>query len=98
MAGLGILIGFMGSDPQTGTLRWTLDTLYLWDGVPLVTVAFGVIVLPEITTFFSRLAVTVGLPAEGAEKAIVPHLAGIDAAFTIMLMAMLVCLWRCLAG
>src|SRR3954462_1671337 len=31
-AGLGILIAMIGTDPQTGTLRWTFDFLYLWDG------------------------------------------------------------------
>ena len=32
---LGIMIAMIGSDPQTGTLRWTMDSLYLWDGLPL---------------------------------------------------------------
>ena len=32
----GIMIAMIGSDPQTGTLRWTMDSLYLWDGLPLV--------------------------------------------------------------
>src|SRR6185312_10334613 len=32
---LGIMIAMIGSDPQTGTLRWTFDSLYLWDGLPL---------------------------------------------------------------
>src|SRR3990170_3442638 len=31
---LGIMIAMIGSDPQTGTLRWTLDSLYLWGGLP----------------------------------------------------------------
>lgn len=30
----GILIGMIGTDTQTGQLRWTGDILYLWDGVP----------------------------------------------------------------
>src|SRR5882724_5946093 len=32
---LGIMIAMIGTDPQTGTLRWTFDSLYLWDGLPL---------------------------------------------------------------
>ena len=32
---LGVMIAMIGTDPQTGTLRWTFDTLYLWDGLPL---------------------------------------------------------------
>jgi len=45
---LGIMIAMIGSDPQTGTLRWTLETLYLWDGLPLVPVILGIFALPEL--------------------------------------------------
>lgn len=45
---LGLLIAMIGSDPQTGTLRWTLDSLYLWDGLPLVPVTIGLFALPEL--------------------------------------------------
>ncbi len=45
---LGLLIAMVGSDPQTGTLRWTLDSLYLWDGLPLVPVTIGLFALPEL--------------------------------------------------
>src|SRR4030088_2638687 len=47
-AGLGILIAMIGTDPQTGTLRWTFDFLYLWDGLPLVPVVLGLFALPEL--------------------------------------------------
>jgi TctA family transporter len=45
---LGIMIAMIGSDPQTGTLRWTFDTLYLWDGLPLSPVLLGLFALPEL--------------------------------------------------
>jgi len=45
---LGILIAMIGTDPQTGTLRWTFDYLYLWDGLPLVPVVLGLFALPEL--------------------------------------------------
>jgi TctA family transporter len=47
-AGLGIMLAMIGSDPQTGTLRWTLDSFYLWDGLPLVPVVLGLFALPEL--------------------------------------------------
>ncbi len=47
-AGLGIMIAMIGSDPQTGTLRWTMDTLYLWEGMPLVPAVLGLFALPEL--------------------------------------------------
>jgi TctA family transporter len=45
---LGLLLATTGDDPQTGTLRWTFDTLYLWDGLPIVPIALGMFALPEI--------------------------------------------------
>jgi TctA family transporter len=47
-AGLGILFAMVGADPQTGTLRWTMGTLFLWDGLPLLGVALGLFALPEL--------------------------------------------------
>ena len=44
----GIMLAMIGTDPQTGTLRWTLDSLYLWDGLPLVPITLGVFALPEL--------------------------------------------------
>ena len=47
-AGFGLMVAMIGSDPQTGTLRWTLDTLYLWDGLSLVPITLGLFAIPEI--------------------------------------------------
>lgn len=47
-AGLGILLSMIGSDPQTGTMRWTLGQLYLWDGLPIVPLVLGLFALPEL--------------------------------------------------
>src|SRR5262249_24069139 len=30
---IGIMIAMIGADPQSGTLRWTFNSLYLWDGL-----------------------------------------------------------------
>lgn len=55
----GIMIAMIGSDPQTGTLRWTLDSLYLWDGMPLVPVTLGLFALPELCDLtISRAAIS----------------------------------------
>src|ERR1700746_3806206 len=45
---LGVMIAMIGTDPQTGTLRWTFDSLYLWDGLPLTPLLRGVFALPEL--------------------------------------------------
>ena len=48
MACFGVMLAMIGSDPQTGTLRWTMDSLYLWDGLPLVPITLGTFALPEL--------------------------------------------------
>jgi len=47
-AGVGVLLSMIGSDPQTGTLRYTLGTFYLWDGLSLVPLVLGLFALPEL--------------------------------------------------
>jgi TctA family transporter len=45
---LGVMLAMIGTDPQSGTLRWTFNSLYLWDGLPLVPVLLGIFALPEL--------------------------------------------------
>ncbi len=44
----GVLLAAIGNEAQTGTLRWTFDTMYLWDGLPIETLALGLFALPEL--------------------------------------------------
>lgn len=50
----GLLLGMFGSDPQTGVVRWSFGTLYLFDGLPLVPLALGMFALPEIVDLARR--------------------------------------------
>lgn len=54
MAGFGILLSMVGGDPTSGQERWTLDTLYLIDDLPLLPVALGLFALPEICDVAAR--------------------------------------------
>tara|TARA_B100001093_G_scaffold498543_1_gene546759 strand:+ start:1131 stop:3116 length:1986 start_codon:yes stop_codon:yes gene_type:complete len=45
---LGLIIGSIGTAPITGDSRYTFDTLYLIEGVPLVIVGLGLFAIPEI--------------------------------------------------
>lgn len=45
---LGILVGMIGTNVQTGELRWTGGLLYLRDGVPLLPILLGMFALPEL--------------------------------------------------
>ena len=62
---LGIMIAMIGTDPQSGTLRWTFGSLYLWDGLPLTPLLLGVFALPELCD----LLITRQAIAAGFEKA-----------------------------
>ncbi len=48
VAGVGLMISMIGSRSESGTLRWTFDTLYLYDGVPLVPAMLGLFAMPEL--------------------------------------------------
>jgi TctA family transporter len=44
----------VGQDPQAGVARYTLDTLYLWQGLDLVPVLVGIFAIPEIIDLVVR--------------------------------------------
>jgi len=48
MACFGVMLSMIGTDPQTGTFRWTMGQLYLWDGLPLVPALLGLFAVPEL--------------------------------------------------
>jgi len=59
---LGIMIAMIGTDPQSGTLRWTFNSLYLWDGLPLTPLLLGVFALPELCDLLiTRQAIAAGV-------------------------------------
>ncbi|MFY0691909.1 MAG: tripartite tricarboxylate transporter permease [Paracoccaceae bacterium] len=45
---IGLLLATIGDEPQTGELRWTFGSFYLWDGLSLVPVALGLFAVPEM--------------------------------------------------
>lgn len=55
-AGIGIMLAMVGSDPQTGTMRYTFDSIYLWDGLPIVPLVLGFFALPELADLAIRRA------------------------------------------
>ena len=61
---LGLAVGMVGMDPQTGVIRWSFGQLYLWDGVPLVPVALGIFAIPEIVDLVIRGTRIADVPKE----------------------------------
>jgi TctA family transporter len=55
---LGLLLGTVGVDPFTGSDRYTLGFIQLWQGLPVITVILGFFALPELIDLtMSRQAV-----------------------------------------
>jgi TctA family transporter len=52
--GLGLFLATVGQDPQAGVSRFTLDTLYLWQGIDIVAVLVGLFAIPEILDLVVR--------------------------------------------
>lgn len=48
VAAFGLLLGMTGPAPATAEYRFTFDTLYLIDGIPLLLVALGIFAFPEL--------------------------------------------------
>src|SRR5687767_6165625 len=51
---LGLFLATVGQDPQAGVARYTLGTLYLWQGLDLVPVLVGIFAIPEIVDLLVR--------------------------------------------
>lgn len=48
VAGLGLLLAFIGHDPRTAQLRFTFGSLYLWDGLAMIPVMLGLFSIAEV--------------------------------------------------
>jgi putative tricarboxylic transport membrane protein len=62
---LGLMLAGVGSDPQAANLRYTLGTLYLWEGLGIVPVLVGFFAIPEIIDLAVRGS---SIAAEDAPK------------------------------
>ncbi|MBI2997052.1 MAG: tripartite tricarboxylate transporter permease [Deltaproteobacteria bacterium] len=52
--GVGLMLSAIGVDPQTGALRYTFGSLYLWDRLDIVPVVVGLFAIPEIVDLAVR--------------------------------------------
>ena len=68
---IGLAIGMVGMDPQTGVIRWAFGALYLWDGIPLVPVALGLFAIPEIVDLVIKGTRIADVPKESMKGALV---------------------------
>lgn len=66
MCGIGVLVGTMGSAPATGETRFSFDTVYLSDGIPLIVLALGIFAMPEIVDLMRRQSSIAETPKLGS--------------------------------
>ncbi|MBI4528803.1 MAG: tripartite tricarboxylate transporter permease [Deltaproteobacteria bacterium] len=52
--GVGLMLASIGVDPQTGSLRYTFGSLYLWDRLDIIPVVVGLFAIPEIVDLAVR--------------------------------------------
>ena len=52
--GLGLLLATVGFEPVTGTLRYSLGTLYLYDGIDLTAALIGLFAVTESITLMNK--------------------------------------------
>ena len=51
---IGLLLGTVGLDPQTGVGRFTFDQLWLWEGIHIVIIVLGVFAFAEMIELGAR--------------------------------------------
>jgi TctA family transporter len=66
--GFGLLLATIGQDPQSGTARFTFDSLYLMQGLDLVPVLVGIFAIPEIIDLFVRGSSIANVPPGQVSK------------------------------
>ncbi|MEQ3553820.1 tripartite tricarboxylate transporter permease [Pseudonocardia nematodicida] len=68
---VGIMLGFVGTDSQTGQERFTFGSLYLADGINLVALSIGLFGLSEVIAGLTRGSVPV-VPADLRLRSLLP--------------------------
>jgi putative tricarboxylic transport membrane protein len=59
IAGFGLMLSFVGFDPRTAEIRYTLGLIWLQDGIPLVPVFLGLYALAELFGLMRERRVTI---------------------------------------
>ena len=44
----GMMLAFVGMDPQTGIARYSEDFLFMWEGIDLITAILALFAVPEM--------------------------------------------------
>ena len=67
--GMGMIISFVGMDPQTGVVRYAFNQLYLFDGINIVTVVIGIFAIAEVIDMIIKGGAIAHTPPEDVKGA-----------------------------
>jgi putative tricarboxylic transport membrane protein len=73
----GLMLAFVGMDPQTGVARYSFGQLFLWDGVDLVTAILAFFAIPEVIALGIRGGSISAVDMRTANYSVAQVLAGI---------------------
>lgn len=62
---IGLVLAMVGLGSQGGSIRWTFEQIYLWDGLPLVPITLGLFAIPELVD----MAITRSRIDQGGDRA-----------------------------
>ncbi|MBD3677922.1 MAG: tripartite tricarboxylate transporter permease [Rhodobacteraceae bacterium] len=66
--GFGLMLAFVGSDTVSGEIRFSLDTDYLWDGIPLVPTLTGMFALSQMIELGLKGGSVAGVAKEAKQR------------------------------
>jgi TctA family transporter len=68
----GLLLSTIGQERQSGSLRFDMGMMYLWDGLDLIPVLVGIFAIPEIVDLAVRGTAIAGeRPAEDLQRGVI---------------------------
>ena len=80
----GMMLAFIGQDPQTGIARYSDDFLFLWEGMDLITAVLAIFAVPEMIHLGVKGGAISAVSKEEAQTSVKAQLAGMMATFQHM--------------
>lgn len=77
----GLMIAFVGMDPQTGVARYAFGHLFLWDGVDIITAILAMFAVPEMIALGVKGGSVSAVTREAANYSVRDVLGGIADVF-----------------
>lgn len=78
----GLMLAFVGLDPQTGVARFTFGQLFLWDGIDVITAILALFAIPEMISLGVKGGSISSVSAQAARYSVKEVLLGIGAVWT----------------